>query len=64
MRVFDSRRFKLKFIRTRDDLRTELDFKILPVKRGLVAPPGDWPWSSWRFYSLEDSSVLTMDRMP
>ena len=21
-----------------------------PVKRGLVAHPGDWPWSSWRFY--------------
>ena len=25
-----------------------------PVKRGLVAQPGDWPWSSWRFYYLED----------
>jgi putative transposase len=35
-----------------------------PVKRGLVAQPGDWPWSSWRFYYLEDSSVLSMDRMP
>jgi putative transposase len=21
-----------------------------PVKRGLVAHHGDWPWSSWRFY--------------
>ena len=21
-----------------------------PVARGLVAHPGDWPWSSWRFY--------------
>jgi putative transposase len=29
MRVFGSRRCKLKFIRTLDDLRTELDFKIL-----------------------------------
>jgi putative transposase len=35
-----------------------------PVKRGLVAQPGDWPWSSWRYYYLEDSSVLVMDRMP
>jgi hypothetical protein len=29
-----------------------------------VEKPGDWPWSSWRFYYLEDSSVLAMDRMP
>jgi putative transposase len=35
-----------------------------PVKRGLVAQPSDWPWSSWRFYYLEDRSILTMDRMP
>ena len=35
-----------------------------PVKRGLVEKAGDWPWSSWRFYYLEDSSVLAMDRMP
>ena len=34
-----------------------------PVKRGLVAQPGDWPWSSWRFYYLEDSSILAMDPM-
>jgi putative transposase len=42
-----------------------------PVKRGLVEKPGDWSrpavrpaGSSWRFYYLEDSSVLAMDRMP
>ena len=35
-----------------------------PVKRGLAAQPGDRPWSSWRYYYLEDSSVLAMDRMP
>ncbi len=33
-----------------------------PVARGLVAHPGDWPWSSWRFYYGEDGSILTMDR--
>ena len=32
-----------------------------PVKRGLVSQPGDWPWSSWRFYYLEDRSLLPMD---
>jgi len=35
-----------------------------PVKRRLVSQPGDWPWSSWRFYYLEDASILAMDRMP
>ncbi|MFB3924392.1 MAG: transposase [Terriglobia bacterium] len=34
-----------------------------PVKRGLVKQPGDWPWSSWRFYFLEDASILAMDRL-
>ena len=34
-----------------------------PVKRRLVANPVDWPWSSWRFYHLGDSSVLAMDRL-
>jgi hypothetical protein len=32
-----------------------------PVKRGLVSAPGDWPWSSWRFYYLQDASILPMD---
>ena len=34
-----------------------------PVTRGLVSSPGDWPWSSWRFYFLQDASILRMDRM-
>jgi len=34
-----------------------------PVKCGLVASPEQWPWSSFRFYSLNDSSVLSMDRL-
>jgi putative transposase len=35
-----------------------------PVKRGLVTSPDQWPWSSFRFYHLEDSSLLAMDRLP
>jgi len=35
-----------------------------PVERRLVEKPGDWPWSSWRFYYLQDRSVLAMDRIP
>ena len=34
-----------------------------PVTRGLVSSPGDWPWSSWRFYYLQDASILRMDRI-
>ncbi len=35
-----------------------------PVKRRLVESPGEWRWSSWRFYNLEDRSSLAMDRLP
>jgi hypothetical protein len=24
--------------------------KLNPVRRGRVSSPGDWPWSSWRYY--------------
>ena len=34
-----------------------------PVKRRLVDSPHQWPWSSFRFYYLKDSSVLGMDRL-
>ena len=34
-----------------------------PVKRGLVSSAGDWPWSSWRFYFLQDASILHLDRL-
>jgi hypothetical protein len=33
-----------------------------PVKRGLVDRREDWPWSSYRYYELDDSSVLKIDR--
>jgi putative transposase len=34
-----------------------------PVTRRLVSSAAQWPWSSWRFYYLEDRSVLEMDRV-
>jgi REP-associated tyrosine transposase len=34
-----------------------------PVMRRLVSSPSDWPWSSWRFYFLEDKSIIAMDRI-
>jgi putative transposase len=35
-----------------------------PVTRGLVTSADLWHWSSFRFYYLEDSSLLAMDRVP
>jgi putative transposase len=32
-----------------------------PVTRGLVAGAEEWPWSSYRYYELDDRSVLPMD---
>ena len=32
-----------------------------PVRRGLVADPAAWRWSSYRFYEFGDRSVLAMD---
>jgi hypothetical protein len=34
-----------------------------PVTRGLVSSPCGWPGSSWRFYYLQDASILRMDRL-
>jgi putative transposase len=34
-----------------------------PVKRGLVRSPEQWPWSSYRYYYLNDSSLLSMDAL-
>jgi putative transposase len=34
-----------------------------PVKRRLVSSPDQWHWSSFRFYYLNDLSILTMDRL-
>lgn len=35
-----------------------------PVKRRLAMSPEEWPWSSFRFYHLKDSSVLPIDHLP
>ena len=33
-----------------------------PVKRGLVGTPEQWRWSSYRFYLLEESGVVRVNR--
>ncbi len=34
-----------------------------PVQRGLVSSPDQWPWSSFGFYHLQDSFLLSLDRL-
>ncbi len=42
----------------------KLDYMLNnPVAARLVASADQWPWSSFRFYFLNDSSVLAMDRI-
>jgi hypothetical protein len=36
--------------------------RTAPASRG--ASPDQWPWSSFRFYYLNDASLLSMDRLP
>jgi len=59
-----NRRFHPFDVHSEAKLREKLNYMHNnPVKRGLVSSPGDWPWSSWRFYYLQDASVLRMDRL-
>jgi hypothetical protein len=32
-----------------------------PVKRGLVAQPEDWKWSSYRHYALRETGVVEIE---
>jgi putative transposase len=58
------RRFVPFGVFTERKTREKLDYMHNnPVKRRLVASPADWPWSSWRFYYLDERSVLEMDRL-
>lgn len=62
-RAYDSGRFKHNFTTVLGELRTALQSRI--VGHGcVVQKPGDWPFSSWRFYYLGDASLLAMDRVP
>ena len=45
-----------------DTLLEKLDYcHKNPITRGLVERAEDWPWSSYRYYDLDDRTVLTMD---
>ncbi|HOI56125.1 MAG TPA: transposase [Phycisphaerae bacterium] len=45
------------------ELREKVDYiHANPVRRGLVAHPRDWPWSSWRAWNEEANDPLPIDR--
>lgn len=46
-------------IRTREKLYAMVDYiHANPVRKGLVAHPADWEFSSYRFYECEEAGVL------
>jgi len=48
--------------RTPDTVREKIHYcHINPVKRGLVADPGDWYWSSYNWYTGGSDIPLEMD---
>jgi hypothetical protein len=44
-----NRRFHPFHVYTEKKRREKLNCND-PVRRRLVSSPGDWPWSSWRYY--------------
>jgi putative transposase len=32
-----------------------------PLRRGLVAHPQEWPWSSWSHYSMREEGLISID---
>ena len=45
-----------------DTLLEKLDYcHKNPITRGLVERAEDWPWSSYRFYEMDDDSIIAMD---
>jgi putative transposase len=50
--------------RTADFVREKINYcHRNPVKAGLVSNPGDWPWSSYRWYQGDKSGFVHIDAM-
>ena len=48
-RLLWNQRFHPFYVYTEKKRREKLNCND-PVRRRLVSSPGDWPWSSWRYY--------------
>jgi putative transposase len=50
-----------------EEVREKIDYiHANPVRRGLVARPADWPWSSWRAWheGLDDPLAIDRETVP
>ena len=64
-RAFWQRRFYDFNVWSREKKNEKLEYMHFnPVKRGLVADPKFWIWSSYRFYAFGEKGVCTPDRIP
>jgi hypothetical protein len=66
--LFLSDRFRRCWVQRLEEVRHKFQEKLdymhnHPVTRGLVSCPDDGPWSSLRFYYLQDASILPRDRL-
>lgn len=49
-----------RFVRHGKEFNDRLTYMHLnPVRKGLVARPDDWPWSSYRNFSLDESALAS-----
>ena len=59
---FWQRRYYDRNVRDNDEFIAALKYiHRNPVKRGLVAQPEDWPWSSYRHYALDEHGIVTVE---
>jgi len=62
-RVWQRRFYDMNIWSEKKQLEKLDDMHNNPVTQRLVSSPSEWPWSSWRYYFLEDSSIIAMDRV-
>ena len=59
---FWQRRYYDRNVRDNEEFIQELKYiHRNPVKRGLVAQPEDWPWSSYRHYALDEQGIVAVE---
>jgi len=62
--AFWQRRFYDFNVWSSGKLREKLNYMHRnPVQRKLVAPPKDWPWSSWSHYEKGEAGLIEIDTM-
>ncbi len=61
-RSFWQKRYYDRNVRNHEEFINDLKYIHRdPVKRGLVARPEDWPWSSYRHYALDKPGIVAVE---